>query len=65
MTEAIGVLVFLGIIHGFSLVVHLRERRDLLDRLMARDLPEFKTWEVEEKRAPRKLYEPPNNNVEV
>lgn len=51
MMVEIGFIIVLGILGGLLIanqIIHSFERRDLLNRLMARDLPELMTWENEQ-----------------
>ena len=51
MTESLILILFLGIIMLANQWFHWQERSDLLDRLMARDLPELATFQIERKQA--------------
>lgn len=45
--EMMFILVFLAGLIVFLEIVHVKERRDILDRLMARDLPELTVYQKE------------------
>lgn len=45
MTPERIILLIFAIYHVWSEIIHARERRDLYNRLMAKDLPEFTAFE--------------------
>ena len=60
MTETLILIVILGVLMIANQVIHWKERGDLLDRLMARDLQELVNFQIERTRA--KVKEDPRRD---
>jgi hypothetical protein len=63
MTETMILIIVLCALVLANQFMHWKERSDLLDRLMARDLPELATFQIERERAKVKEQGPANADL--
>jgi hypothetical protein len=59
----IGMFAALFLFLVFTEIRNYMERRELMNRLMAKSLPEFQTWEIEKQKAKKPVKIEPADTV--